>query len=222
MQSNKLRPQLDALGSASHDLRTPLHALLNLHELLQDTGLNAEQAHLLDHAQQACGALQRSVDELLARDQTPKWPPPPSYRLDTVRATESPPSTCTLRVVPDGMRLLVVDDNELGRTVTRMQLERMGASVECASDGVTCIGMLVRLGPAAFDCILMDVHMPDLDGLSTARLIRALPGFGHQRVIALSAGLSEPEMEEMLAAGIDAFVAKPFDRATLANSLVST
>jgi PAS domain S-box-containing protein len=111
-----------------------------------------------------------------------------------------------------GVRVLLVEDNELNQVVACGILDGEGAQVVVANHGERALAML-RMD-SQFDVILMDVQMPVLDGLDTTRLIRAelkltLP------IIAMSAGVLASEREKCIAAGMDDFIAKPLDAAQM-------
>ncbi|MET1080471.1 MAG: CHASE domain-containing protein [Pseudomonas sp.] len=108
-----------------------------------------------------------------------------------------------------GVRLLLVEDNVLNQFVAKGMLENAGASVDIAENGQQAIDKL-REDPQRYQLVLMDVHMPVMDGFSATRLIRnelqlTLP------IVAVSAGVLSHEREQCAAAGMDAFLAKPID-----------
>ena len=109
-----------------------------------------------------------------------------------------------------GYRLLVVDDSEINREVAQRILEGEGASVAQASDGLEALELLGATAQQ-FDAVLMDVQMPVMDGYEATRRIRALPALADLPVIALTAGAFKPQQDAALAAGMNAFVAKPFE-----------
>ncbi|WP_372617225.1 response regulator [Falsiroseomonas sp.] len=114
-------------------------------------------------------------------------------------------------------RVLVVDDVAANRLVARVLLEGAGHAVELASDGAEAVEA-VRQGE--FDLVLMDVHMPGIDGLEATRRIRALDGAGrHVPIIALTADALRDQVAQCLAAGMDGHLAKPLDRAALMAAL---
>jgi signal transduction histidine kinase/CheY-like chemotaxis protein len=109
--------------------------------------------------------------------------------------------------------VLVVDDVAPNRMVARALLEGAGHAVDLATGGAEAVEA-VRHG--AFDLVLMDVHMPGMDGLEATRRIRALDGPGRRvRIIALTADALRDGVDACLAAGMDGHLAKPLDRATL-------
>lgn len=148
--------------------------------------------------------------------------------LEAVVATgaPAPPAELVTRVgtpsgahaiPPDGgnaPRCLVVDDNDVNRHVAHQMLRRMGCRVVLASGGEEA----VRLAEAdAFDLILMDVQMPDVDGFSATARIRQLQPEGSPRVpiIAVTANAMRGDRQRCLDAGMDDYLAKPITRAGL-------
>jgi len=109
-----------------------------------------------------------------------------------------------------GARLLVVDDSEINREVARQILGAEGAEVLFAANGEEALCILEHAKPPV-ELVLMDVQMPIMDGYTATRRIRAISRLAALPVIAMSAGVFEPERVAALAAGMDAFVAKPFD-----------
>ncbi|MCX5204200.1 response regulator [Streptomyces sp. NBC_00237] len=108
-------------------------------------------------------------------------------------------------------RVLVVDDNKVIRQLITVNLELEGFEVVTASDGAECLEIVHRICP---DVITLDVVMPRLDGLSTAARLRADPRTSHLPVAIVSA-CTQYEVESGLAAGVDAFLSKPFEPAEL-------
>ena len=108
-------------------------------------------------------------------------------------------------------RMLLVEDNEINREIAREMLSQSGIAVEEAENGQVAVETVARKGLAHFDAILMDVHMPVMDGYTATRLIRAMemPGASRIPIIALSANAFETDVKDALAAGMDAHIAKP-------------
>ncbi|MBX9613787.1 MAG: PAS domain S-box protein [Burkholderiales bacterium] len=109
-----------------------------------------------------------------------------------------------------GVRVLVVDDNQINLQVARRILTLHGAQISLATNGQEAVDLL-RLRPDDFDVVLMDIHMPVLDGLSATRLIRKEPALGQLPVIALTAGALSSQRDDAIAAGMNDFVMKPFE-----------
>ncbi|WP_052293804.1 ATP-binding protein [Azospirillum sp. B510] len=108
----------------------------------------------------------------------------------------------------DGMRVLVVDDDEVNREVAREILEQAGALVETALDGREAVAWAID--PASgIDAVLMDIRMPGLDGLAATAFIREQRGLADLPVIAVTAHAYDEERRQCLAAGMNDFVTKP-------------
>jgi len=115
------------------------------------------------------------------------------------------------------LHVLVVDDISTNRELLRTMLTRMGDVAVLAVNGIEAIDAVQR---APFDVVLMDVNMPEMDGLEATRRIRALGGrAGRVPILALTAGATEADQQRSYAAGMNAHVAKPVGRARLAEVL---
>lgn len=120
-------------------------------------------------------------------------------------ATDQPPASHGL----SRLRILLADDNFINQKVAGALLTRLGHVVSYAADGQEA---LQAVQDESFDAVLMDVQMPNMDGLEATRAIRALPdGKGRLPIIAMTAGSSEDDEKQCLAAGMDGHVSKPFD-----------
>ncbi len=116
------------------------------------------------------------------------------------------------------IRVLVVDDSPVNLLVCQSILVRAGAEVSLAKDGREAVEKL-RADPAAFDVVLMDVHMPALDGNEATRLIRGELGLIALPVIALTASALVAERLRAFEAGMNDFVSKPFDAEVLLRTV---
>ncbi|OKK21185.1 transcriptional regulator [Streptomyces sp. CB00455] len=116
------------------------------------------------------------------------------------------------RVVPGiSGRVLVVDDNKVIRQLIKVNLELEGFEVVTANDGAECLDVVHDVRP---DAITLDVVMPRLDGFGAAAQLRADPRTRDVPVAIVSA-CTHHEVDSGFAAGVDAFVAKPFEPAEL-------
>ena len=109
-------------------------------------------------------------------------------------------------------QVLLVEDNDVNRLVAQHMLETAGANVTVAMDGQQA---LQRLRQQNFDCVLMDVQMPVLDGLEATRVWRReeqAQALKRTPFIALTANALTGERERCLSAGMDDYLAKPFQR----------
>jgi two-component system sensor histidine kinase/response regulator len=108
-----------------------------------------------------------------------------------------------------GLRILVAEDNDINQQIARGLLERIGATVSVADNGRTAIETLIAAGPDAFDVVLMDLQMPEMDGLEATRRIRADPRLAHLPIIAMTAHAMAEERQRCIDAGMNDHVAKP-------------
>ncbi len=135
-------------------------------------------------------------------------PPPPSAGL---RAPgDAPPSGDPL--------ILIAEDHPLNRRVAGIVLEGAGLRYEFAEDGAAAVAA-VKTG--RFDLVLMDVHMPRMDGLEATRAIRALPGRPSAIPIIAVTAASPDEVSECRKAGMDDFVSKPIGAAALLERIAA-
>jgi FOG: CheY-like receiver len=114
-----------------------------------------------------------------------------------------------------GLRILVAEDNVVNQLMILKALEKLGHDGVCVQDGEEA---LERLRKEAFDCVLMDIQMPGLDGTDVTRLIRkrALPGIDPEiPIIALTAYALSGDRERFLAQGMNGYLAKPVSIADL-------
>ena len=113
----------------------------------------------------------------------------------------------------DSLRVLVAEDHPVNRKVVGLLLQSMGHEVSFAEDGQQALTQASRND---FDLVLMDIHMPVMDGLSSARQIRALPGVrGQVPIVALTADVMNDAAEQAKAAGMNAFLSKPVQKSQL-------
>jgi CheY-like chemotaxis protein len=122
----------------------------------------------------------------------------------------SPPSS-------PGSRVLVVDDNPINLKVAAALAEKAGFVVDTAVDGALALEAVQRF---AYAVVLMDCHMPTMDGFEATRRIRALPGeLGQTPIVALTASARQEDLEACLEVGMNDYLAKPVTFATLVDVL---
>ena len=119
-----------------------------------------------------------------------------------------------------GLRVLVVEDNEINQQVAREILQLAGAEVAVADDGRTAIQVL-ETGADRFDAVLMDVQMPGMDGYEATGIIRGRLGLTKLPIIAMTANAMDGDRVKSKQAGLDAHVAKPVDVDELIATLVA-
>lgn len=118
------------------------------------------------------------------------------------------------------LHVLVAEDHPVNRKVVGLLLKSMGHEVLFAENGEQALALLQA---HAVDVVLMDIHMPVMDGLSCTRHIRALPGpCAGVPIVALTADVMNDAAEQALAAGMDGFLSKPLQKAQLEAVLLRT
>jgi signal transduction histidine kinase/DNA-binding response OmpR family regulator len=105
-----------------------------------------------------------------------------------------------------GARVLLAEDNVVNQRIAARMLERIGCRVDVVNDGVEALD---RLSHQAYDLVLMDCHMPRMDGFEATKRIRARQGGDATPIVALSASAMPEDRERCRASGMDDHVAKP-------------
>ena len=111
-----------------------------------------------------------------------------------------------------GLRVLVVEDNEINRTVAEGLLRIVGIETETAADGREAVERLRSAPPDAFDAVLMDLQMPEMDGYEATREIRKDPRFARLPILAMTAHAMIGERDKCLEAGMNEHLTKPVDK----------
>jgi signal transduction histidine kinase/CheY-like chemotaxis protein len=135
--------------------------------------------------------------------------PPSEVDLARAKAESQAAAQQTLR----GKRILLVDDHMINRRVARLFLEPVGYDITDAENGLQA---LEKLESGVFDLILLDIHMPVLDGLETLKRIRAAAApWSEIPIIALTADAMSGDRERYLAGGMDGYISKPIGKQEL-------
>ena len=128
------------------------------------------------------------------------------------RETVQPPKARESASI-DGCRLLVVEDNDLNRELAVYMLRDAGAYVTEARDGRSAVDTFAASPPGTYDAVLMDVMMPEMDGLTATRIIRAMDRpDADVPIIAMTANLFAEDVAACTEAGMDAHIPKPLER----------
>jgi two-component system sensor histidine kinase/response regulator len=131
-----------------------------------------------------------------------------------------PTGAGSLGEAPPRLRVLVAEDDEPNQQVLRIMLERRGHSVRIVANGLQA---LAALDEKAFDLLLLDVRMPDVDGWQVVKSLRKgegeNPGCGRLPVIALTAMAQTSDRDQCMRAGMDEYLSKPLRAAELYATL---
>jgi CheY-like chemotaxis protein len=114
------------------------------------------------------------------------------------------------------LRILLAEDNAVNQKLALRILERLGYRADIASNGLEAVESIER---QTYDVILMDVQMPEMDGLEATRQIIAKWPQKHPRIIGLTANALEGDREQCLAAGMDDYISKPIRVEELVEAL---
>ncbi|MCX6360417.1 MAG: ATP-binding protein [Armatimonadetes bacterium] len=118
----------------------------------------------------------------------------------------------------DGLRLLVVDDSAVSRDVAVSMLQLEGASADARANGLEALEAL-RAEPDGYDAVLMDMHMPEMDGITATLHVRQELGLADLPIIALTAGLLDAKRAAAMGVGVTAIVTKPVDLEALVRQI---
>ncbi len=172
-------------------------------------------------------ALQHACSGIRVSAILPK-PASPSTLLDTIQSALAPRPTGAVPPADaraarplaslDGLNILLVEDNPVNQELAREVLQRAGARVCTAADGQEALSTLE--GEQGFDCVLMDVQMPRMDGLEASRRIRLQARFADLPIIAMTAGALPEEREQTRAAGMNHHLTKPLDVGLMLSTIL--
>ncbi|MBX2891606.1 MAG: response regulator [Saprospiraceae bacterium] len=143
----------------------------------------------------------------------------PISKKTYLQKKEETTATPVHRKALESLRILVAEDNEYNRVVAVETLELMlpDATIELAHNGLEA---LEKVKTGTFDLVLMDVNMPEMDGLEATRAIRALPPpLNALPIVAFTASVTKAEIQQCKAAGMNAVVPKPFRESELMEAL---
>ncbi|MDX2270681.1 MAG: response regulator [Cyanobacteriota bacterium] len=203
-------PQMDGLTLASrmrqqpHCQQLPLIFLTSIGSVGSSTLAMADpQATFLNKPIKQ-SQLYQVIQEIFLSDQD-LTAAPPAPALSEQRLAEKLP-----------LRILLAEDNRVNQRVALLMLESFGYHADVANNGLE---VLAALGRQAYDLVLMDVQMPEMDGLSATRQIRQTWG-STPRIVAMTAHALDGSREDCLAAGMDDYLSKPMQMIELQKALM--
>jgi CheY-like chemotaxis protein len=139
----------------------------------------------------------------------------------TIKAQLKNPETKDEHPIPlEGKTLLLAEDIEINQEIVKAMLEDTGIKIVCAENGRETLDLFMS-APEKYDVILMDINMPEMDGLEATRQIRALgvPEGKSVPIIAITANVLMSEVEKYIENGMTDHIGKPVDFGKLLNKL---
>ena len=143
-----------------------------------------------------------------------------------IAPNQHPTASESLSQIPSdhltGIRILLAEDNALNAEITQTILEDAQIHVDLACDGQVALSMLENAPAGYYDLILMDIQMPHMNGYQAAKAIRTLPDMRCQiPIIAMTANAFKEDKEAALAAGMDDYIVKPVEIASMMETISS-
>ena len=150
---------------------------------------------------------------------TAPLPPGKTTAENEERGVEARSSSPAEQPPQQPLSILVAEDNLVNQLLMRTLIEKRGHRVTVVANGTAAVAAWRQ---HRFDCILMDIQMPEMDGYAATRLIRAAEGNGaHIPIIALTAYAMKEDREKCLQAGLDSYISKPIQTAALDAALAT-
>ncbi|HEY0141802.1 MAG TPA: response regulator [Thermoanaerobaculia bacterium] len=188
-----------------HDLRSPLNQIIGYSEILAEDAYAEQRPDAVTDLARIADAGRR-VLALLDEHFTAADDPGIEIAARVERPAREPLTAAPAAGLPG--QLLVVDDDAANRDVLSRRLQQQGHAVTTASSGRDA---LAELSAAAYDVVLLDIMMPDMDGYEVLRLIKADERLQHIPVIMISALSEVQSVVRCIDAGAEDYLAKPFD-----------
>ena len=220
-QANEAKTRF--LSTVSHDVRTPLHAIVGLAELIDRpendpaemrqyaAQINQVGRHLLGVIDNVLDLRKIENGEALSRRERTGLTE--FMRTETTIETGEKPL--------EGIRILMAEDSEISADIIAEQLKSCGAECVCAADGREAVKRYEENGK--FDIILMDVQMPFMNGLEAAKVIREKSADkAYIPIVAMTANTWSDIWQNIREAGMDAYISKPIERDALVGIILNT
>lgn len=201
------RTDLLTLFEMSRDIRLPLHIILGYTEIIRYNHDDPEKLQrYLDGIRLSGEYMMKLLDQI--RNEIPV------KSLDLEKYIQERMSSDVMQLDMfsfSGKRVLVAEDMAVNREIAAEILKQTGAEAEFAEDGLVCLRMIEEAPADYYDLIMMDIMMPNMDGIETTRMIRRLsdPVKAKIPIIAMTTKVSDKDKEAAIAAGMDAFEEKP-------------
>jgi CheY-like chemotaxis protein len=190
-----------------HDVRSPLNAVMGIAALIETwKPLNPQQQKIVEVLQSSTKDLHRNLDALFDYISPPERKVPDEAPSAPARA-------------PSSRRVLLAEDYQPNALIAQTFLEDLGYEVDIAQDGEEAVA---RFRDGGYSAVLLDVQMPELDGLEAAKRMRELEAGlnrGRTPIIALTAHATRDDALFCKRAGMDDYLSKPFNAAQLSEKL---
>ncbi|MBL7700481.1 MAG: response regulator [Chitinophagaceae bacterium] len=201
------------LTQLSHDMRTPMNSVLGLTTLMKSTPLTNEQQDYLQSIKKSSEDLIDALDETLRTAGI-------THAEEKQQAPKKQQVTYTGKLSPEfaehfPLKILIAEDDDMNSQLALMLLKRLGYEADYAGNGKE---VLEIVSEKKYDLILMDVQMPEMDGLEATRMIRLC--LNEQPVIiAMTANAMDGDRDACLKAGMDDYLSKPVNVEELMQAL---
>jgi len=202
------------LFEMSHDIRTPLHIIIGCADIAANHLGDDNKELLIKYLRsiRTSGVYLLDVLDKLMREQEAETADVCSDKNEKNSDNEEPTSPVSpVSYDFTGKMLLVVEDMQINQEIVAEILKQTGAKVELAGDGRKCLERIMEKEPGYYDMILMDILMPEMDGIEATKNIRQLTDSAKASIpiIAVTANAREKDRIIALNAGMDGFVEKP-------------
>ncbi len=201
----------------SHDFRTPLHIILGCAEMAEKHYENKEQVlrHLKSirvSGEYLLGILDKVMyaahqGAVPGEDPCPNAGSLEEYMKTGMNQRKNRSDAHNF----SGKRILIAEDMEINREIAGELLKQYGPEIEFAEDGQVCLDKVAAAPAGYYDMILMDIKMPNMDGIEATKRIRQLSDAGKSSIpiVAVTANIYDKDRTAAIEAGMDAFVGKP-------------